>query len=128
MQDPKQPFEYGRQHPTAADRIFVGGGGMGELSRRFDWSRTALGPVEAWPQSLKTTASTCLDSRFAIVVWWGPELVTLYNDGYAKILGNKHPHALGLRARELWPEIWPIVGPMLAGVMERGEATWSDNL
>ena len=96
--------------------------------RQLDWSRTALGPVENWPQSLKTTVSTCLDSRFAIVVWWGGELVTFYNDGYMKILGNKHPHALGLRAAELWPEIWHIIGPMLEGVMQRGEATWSENL
>lgn len=108
--------------------IVVGGGSMGELARSFDWSGTALGPVETWPQSLKTTASTCLNSRFAIVVWWGKELVTIYNDGYAKILGDKHPQALGMRAKELWPEIWHIISPMLEKVMERGEATWSDNL
>src|SRR6202789_3209044 len=99
----------------SADRIFAGGGDMGELMRSLDWSRTALGPVEHWPQSLKTTVSTCLDSRFAIVIWWGPELVTLYNDRYIKILGDKHPAALGMRAKEIWPEIWHIVGPMLQG-------------
>lgn len=108
--------------------IFAGGGPIGELARAFDWSQTALGPVETWPQSLKTSVSICLNSRFAIVIWWGKELVTLYNEGYAKILGNKHPDALGIGARELWPEIWHIIGPMLEGVMERGEATWSDNL
>ena len=101
---------------------------MGGLMRRLNWSATPLGPVETWPQSLKTTISTCLDSRFAIVVWWGPEMVTLYNDSYSRILGVKHPAALGIRARDLWPEIWHIVGPMLHGVMERSEATWSDNL
>ncbi len=101
---------------------------MGELMRALDWSRTALGPVETWPQSLRTTVSTCLDSRFAIVIWWGPEMVTLYNDRYIGILGEKHPEALGMRAKEIWPYIWHIVGPMLQGVMERAEATWSDNL
>ena len=113
---------------TTTPGIFVGGSAMAERMRLFDWSRTPLGPVETWPQSLKTTVSTCLDSRFAIVVWWGPELVTFYNDGYSKIIGDKHPHALGLRARDLWPEIWHIIGPMLEGVMQRGEATWSENL
>ena len=101
---------------------------MSRRMRSFDWSHTALGPAETWPQSLKTTVSTCLDSRFAIVVWWGKELVTFYNDGYIKIIGAKHPHALGMRAVDLWPEIWHIIGPMLEGVMERGEATWSENL
>ncbi|MGA2881833.1 MAG: ATP-binding protein [Bryobacteraceae bacterium] len=108
--------------------IFVGGSVMAEQMRLLDWSRTPLGPAETWPQSLKTTVSTCLDSKFAIVVWWGPELVTFYNDGYMRIIGNKHPHALGLRAIELWPEIWHIIGPMLEGVMQRSEATWSENL
>jgi PAS domain S-box-containing protein len=108
--------------------MFVGGSAMAERMRVFDWSRTPLGHVETWPQSLKTTVSTCLDSRFAIVVWWGPELVTFYNDGYSKVIGGKHPQALGLRARDLWPEIWHIIGPMLEGVLQRGEATWSENL
>ncbi len=61
-------------------------------------------------------------------MWWGKELVTLYNDAYAVILGKKHPAALGAPAYGVWPEIWRIIGPMLNGVMERGEATWSDNL
>ncbi len=123
-----QPARNGTLEPNSAKGIFVGGSVMAGHMRSFDWSRTALGPVESWPQSLRTTVSTCLDSRFAIVVWWGKELVTFYNDGYMKILGNKHPHALGVRAIELWPEIWHIIGPMLEGVMQRGEATWSDDL
>ena len=111
------------------DSSFLSGGGeMGSLMRAFDWSRTSLGPIEAWPQSLRTSVSTCLNSRFAIVMWWGRELITLYNDAYTVILGKKHPDALGAPAARVWPEIWQIVGPMLRGVMERGDATWSDNL
>ena len=121
------PVKNGPLQPTTTPDIFVGGSVMAEHMRRFDWSRTPLGAVETWPQSLKTSVSTCLDSRFAIVVWWGTELVTFYNDGYRKIVGNKHPQALGLRAKDLWPEIWHIIGPMLEGVMQRGEATWSEN-
>jgi len=115
-------------HLSVAAGLFAGGGMMGELMRSFDWSQSPLGPVETWPQSLKTTISTCLDSRFAILIWWGPDFVTFYNDGYMKIIGNKHPRALGSKARDLWPEIWHIIGPMLEGVMVRSEATWSDNL
>ncbi|MBV8756918.1 MAG: response regulator [Deltaproteobacteria bacterium] len=100
---------------------------MGALMRSLDWSSTPLGPPEAWPQSLRTTVSTCLNSRFPILVWWGRDLVKLYNDAYRPILGNKHPSSLGARGRDVWPEIWDIIGPMLAGVLERGEATWSEN-
>jgi PAS domain S-box-containing protein len=105
-----------------------GGGEAGALIRAHNWAATPLGPVEAWPQSLRTSVSLCLKSRFAILIWWGPELVKLYNDAYASILGRKHPAALGARGRDVWPEIWHIIGPMLEGVLERGEATWSDDL
>lgn len=101
---------------------------MGAYMRSFDWSKTLLGPVENWPQSLRTSVSTCLNSRFAILIWWGPELVMLYNDAYRDIIVGKHPSALGHPGRDCWPEIWNIIGPMLEGVIERGEATWSNDL
>ncbi len=101
---------------------------MGAFMRSFDWAHSLLGPVDQWPQSLRTTVSTCLNSRFAILIWWGPELVMLYNDAYRQIIGAKHPAALGHPGRECWPEIWHIIGPMLEGVLERGEATWSNDL
>jgi len=106
----------------------TGGGAMGAAMRALDWSETLLGPVRHWPQSLRTSVSTCLNSRFPILIWWGPELVMLYNDSYRDIIAGKHPAALGHPGRECWPEIWHIIGPMLEGVLKRGEATWSDDL
>ena len=106
----------------------AGGGQMGALMRSLDWSETSLGPVSQWPQSLRTSVSTCLNSRFAILIWWGPELVMLYNDAYRDIIAAKHPAALGCPGRECWPEIWDIIGPMLENVLHRGEATWSNDL
>ncbi|HEY6908555.1 MAG TPA: ATP-binding protein, partial [Myxococcales bacterium] len=118
----------GGDHLRDADTVLAGGGEMGALMRATDWSRTPLGPVSRWPQTLRTTVSTCLSSRFPILVWWGPEMVKLYNDAYRDILGSKHPHALGAKGREVWPEIWNIIGPMLEGVLLRGEATWSEDI
>jgi signal transduction histidine kinase len=116
-------------HNRAVEEFLVGGGEMGALMRSIIWSQTALGPVSSWPQSLRTTVSTCLNSRFPICVWWGPELVMLYNDAYRPVLGTtKHPRAMGRRGREMWPEIWHIIGPMLEGVLSTGEATWSENI
>jgi len=105
-----------------------GGGEMGAFMRSFDWASSALGPVDQWPQSLRTSVSICLNSRYAILIWWGPELVMLYNNAYRQIIGAKHPGALGRPGRECWPEIWHIIGPMLNGVMQSGEATWSNDL
>ncbi|HEV2115835.1 MAG TPA: PAS domain S-box protein [Terriglobales bacterium] len=110
------------------DESFAGGGKMGELMRSLDWSKTPLGPVSQWPQSLKTSLSICLASRFPIVLYWGPEYVVLYNDAYSTILGSKHPWALGQRCRECWAEIWDTIGPMLDTVVRTGEATWSNDL
>jgi hypothetical protein len=101
---------------------------MGELMAAIDWARTPLGPVEGWPASLRTSLDICLRSRFPILVWWGDDLVMLYNDAYRPMLGqSKHPRALGARGRDIWTEIWPIIGPMLDGVLKGRGATWSDN-
>lgn len=108
--------------------LFASGGEMGALMSTIDWSLTPLGPAAQWPQSLRTALSICLHSRFPMLLWWGPEMVMLYNDAYRPILGaTKHPRSMGQRGQECWPEIWDVIGPMLEGVLHKGEATWSDN-
>ena len=107
--------------------FLAGGGEMGERMRALDWSKTPLGPVKSWPQSLRSALSICLGSRFPIVIYWGADLAVLYNDAYAEILGKKHPWALGRACREVWSEIWPLIEPMLRGVLANGEATWSED-
>ena len=111
------------------ERPFVAGGEMGDLMRTLDWAATPVGPPETWPQSLRTAISILLDSRFPMLALWGPELVQFYNDAFRPILGrNKHPAALGQRARECWSEIWDVIGPMFDGVMARDQATFAEDL
>jgi len=111
------------------DDIFPGTSEMARRMRELDWSKTVLGPVESWPQSLRTSVSTCLDCAFPIILWWGPELAVLYNDEYRELLGPaKHPAALGQPGAKVWSEIWDIIEPMLSQVYERGEATRSRDL
>ncbi|MFY0583375.1 histidine kinase dimerization/phospho-acceptor domain-containing protein [Cystobacter fuscus] len=95
--------------------------------RALDWSKTPLGPIESWPQSLRSAISICLGSGFPINLYWGPEYVMLYNDGYAPIAGGKHPWALGKGGREVWPEIWDSVGESFARVLATGEATYLED-
>jgi hypothetical protein len=106
---------------TVARDFLAGGGDMGALMRAFDWSTTPLGPVEQWPQSLRTAVSIMLESRFAMVVAWGAEFRFFYNDRYRPILGSKHPASLGAPGAEIFPEVWPVVGPEFERV-RRGEA------
>jgi hypothetical protein len=72
-----------------------------------------LGSIQGWPQSLRTTTSICLMSRFPTVIYWGSEYVTLYNDAYSEILAQKHLLGAGRSAREVWAEIWDVIGSML---------------
>ena len=114
---------------TPVDLDFLAGGGeMGGRVRALDWSKTPLGPIATWPHSLKTSVSICLNSWFPMLVSWGPELVKIYNDAYRPLMGSKHPWALGSPGREVWPEVWKILGPMFRQVMERGEAMVSEDL
>src|SRR5687768_13518065 len=94
----------------------------------FDWSRTPLGPADTWPQALRTAVGICLNSRFPMFVWWGPDLINIYNDAYVPMLGKRHPAALGRPAREAWGDIWDVVGPQAEAVMRRGEATWIERV
>src|SRR5436190_17978964 len=105
----------------------AGGGGVGALMRRWDWSRSPLGPPPAWPQSLRTVVSLLLQSRFPMFVAWGRELGFLYNDSYAEILGAKHPSALGARFHDIWSEIWPDISPLIDAAMA-GQASYREDL
>src|SRR5215475_3041580 len=82
------------------DELFAGGGEMGSLMRAKDWARTHLGPPEGWPQSLKTVVRLILLSRYPMFIWWGKDLINLYNDRYVPMLGKKHPASLGKSGRE----------------------------
>src|SRR4051812_35330413 len=114
----------------AAGREFLAGGGeMGRLIRAMDWSRTSLGPVEAWPQSLRSAVSIMLPSKAQIALCWGDDLVILYNDAYRPVFGAKHPQALGRPIREAWSELWRAgLRELFEGVISTGEAFWARDL
>ncbi|WP_255203350.1 ATP-binding protein [Myxococcus sp. AM011] len=101
---------------------------MAELVRSKDWSSTPLGPLSGWPTSLKTMVGVVLGNRFPMLLWWGPQMLQIYNDGYRPVLGLKHPGSLGAPASVVWAEIWDVVGPMAQGVLSGSPATWSEHL
>ncbi|MEV4492056.1 PAS domain S-box protein [Micromonospora coxensis] len=107
--------------------VFAAGGEMGDRIAGHDWAATPLGPVESWPQSLRTAVTICLHSRFPILVLWGPELLMLYNDAFRPILGASKREALGRPGAAVWPEIWDVIGPMLTGVLAGDGATWNED-
>src|SRR5450432_111721 len=104
------------------------GGEMGKRIRSLDWSKTPLGPMDQWPQSLRTVVNILLTSRYQMWMAWGPELTFLCNDAYRPTLGIKDAWALGARADRVWAEIWPDIGPRIESVLTTGTATYDEGL
>ncbi len=109
--------------------FLAGAGEMGDRIRQFEWHRTPLGPIESWPQGLKTSVGLMLRSRHPMWIGWGPQMTFLYNDAYLHVLGHvKHPNALGRPAAQVWSEIWDVCGPLADKVFTNGEATFVDDV
>lgn len=113
---------------TNIEAFLSGGGEMGERIRTYNWDATSLGDIATWPQSLLTSLSIILNSKFPMFIWWGEDLIQFYNDAYRPSLGNnaKHPQALGQKGADCWQEIWPVIKPMINQAFS-GESTWNEN-
>eukprot|EP00762_Andalucia_godoyi_P003453 ANDGO_04383.mRNA.1 Sensor histidine kinase TmoS len=113
---------------SPADRIFSGKSMMSQLCRKFDWSKTPMGPPETWSPSLQTATSLCLVCQLPLFLFCGDEHIVLYNDAYAPTFGKKHPSALGTPGEVAWAEIWPVIGPWVKSVYETGESCAYEDL
>jgi signal transduction histidine kinase/DNA-binding response OmpR family regulator len=110
-------------HP-ANDDVFIGDSDMARLMRAHDWSATPLGPVSGWARSLKVALGLLLTSRFEMWLGWGDDIAFFYNDAYRPTLGGKHPQALGMPVRLVYPEIWDDVKGRMRSVYDDGASTW----
>jgi PAS domain S-box-containing protein len=118
-------------------RLMIGGtwpdailseGEMGRLTRQFDWRYTSLGPIEFWPESLQTLTRAVLESSFPMIISWGPDNITLYNDRMAAIIGQKHPFILGKSMKQAFPEFWELhTEPNIRKVYQTGKSVLLDD-
>src|SRR5689334_19010464 len=104
------------------------GGEMGARIREFDWSSTAIGTPDKWSTALRTLVRMLLANRFPLLLWWGPEYISIYNDAYRPVLGQKHPWGLGRPVRECWSEIWDVLKPLIDTPFNGGPATWIEDI
>lgn len=109
----------------SAERLFAGPGESQERFRKTDWSATPLGPVESWPAELRMAVRTVLPSEVPMLLWWGPQLVQLFNDAIIPVLGDKYPAAVAQPAPECWHEVWDEVGARVERAMA-GTATFAE--
>lgn len=108
---------------TSQTELPVPGGELGALLRSHDWSRTPLGPYESWSRPLKSFVAMILEMPAPAIIFWGQELIQVYNDGYAVIMGPRHPRYLGATYRECWPDTYPVISPWMRKLLETGEVT-----
>ncbi len=103
------------------DEFLAKGGKMGKLIAQTDWTDHPFGPIELWPQSLRSALSICLFSKFPMAIYWGPSLRLLYNDAWSPIFAEKHPAVLGQPANVAWTDIWGLIEPDIRRVMKTGK-------
>ncbi|WP_236179045.1 PAS domain-containing hybrid sensor histidine kinase/response regulator [Pseudomonas sputi] len=96
------------------------------LIARTDWSRSPLGAPGTWPQSLRTAVDIVIHSPMPMLLLWGPQLTQIYNDGFALLAGNKHPHAFGQPAHLIWPELRDFTDPIYSAVLQGQVRTYSE--
>ena len=108
--------------------MITGSSEMAVRIREHDWSRTPLGPLEQWSETLLATVNLMLHSPFPTILSWGPEMVFLYNDAAISTLTDKHPSALGGLYRDVFREAWDLVGADLETCFYRGETAVRDNI
>jgi len=113
---------------TSAHAWLQRGGEMGALIRSLDWSATPIGAMDSWSPALRMMVQFLLANRFPMLLWWGPQYISIYNDPYRPILGNKHPWALGQPVSACWSEIWHILQPLIDTPFKGGPATWNEDI
>jgi len=113
--------------PAATNSTFLDWRPTLTMLRETEWTGTSVGPMEHWPEELRSAMRSVLPSRMPMLLWWGADLVQLYNEACIPLLGDKHPVALGRPAAQSWAEAWEEIGPLAAGVLLGQGATYSQD-
>ena len=112
-----------RASDTGFYYFLQGGGECGELIRKTDWEQTPLGSPDKWPAVMKSQVKAMLDSPFATALFFGPEMIRLYNDPFSLTLGpERHPSVMGKPAQES-SQSWDMVGQLFADAFD-GKPTY----
>ncbi|EMC98961.1 hypothetical protein BAUCODRAFT_22270 [Baudoinia panamericana UAMH 10762] len=98
-----------------------------QFARSIDWASTALGPIELWPSDLRQMCNLIMASPHPAAMYWGEELIAIYNEAYILLAGQKHPTLMGQSYSKAWAEIWDDVKDVFASAKVTGEATMKDD-
>jgi len=106
-----------------------GGGEMGHLVRNYDWAQSPIGTPDQWPQSLRTTVTIILHSHFPMLIFWGPAMISIYNDAFRPSLGSdgKHPSMLGQTAEKAWPELPERMAFLRRDILGKAQSVYKED-
>jgi hypothetical protein len=97
--------------------LFAAAGPIQPAYEAVEWEATPLGPVDGWSPVLRSAVDLILNTAFPATLLWGGDFVMVYNAAFVELIGDKHPSALGRAARDVFPEAWDIIGPLMAVVL-----------
>ena len=97
------------------------------LARDIDWAKTSLGPIENWASDLRGMCNLIMASPHPAAMYWGPDYVSIYNEPYILLAGQKHPQLMGMRYRDAWAEIWEPLKEVLDNAYNNAQATMKDD-
>ncbi|MDZ7680368.1 MAG: ATP-binding protein [Fodinibius sp.] len=100
---------------------------MGSLIHSHAWSETPLGAIDQWPETFSSLVSTILEIKLPILICWGKQLITIYNDAYRPLLGES-PDVLGQPFREISSEAYKIVARQINQVLTTGKPVLINNV
>lgn len=88
-------------------------------ARSIDWASTPLGPMHSWSSQLRSVCNLVMFDPQPAVVFYGPDLVMIYNEAEIELLGGFHP-CMGDSARVALAPVWAeyfesIIDKNLAG-------------
>lgn len=117
LQPAKQSFDWTKLplHDDLPDHI--------KFARTRDWASTALGPMSDWPTDLRTMSSLIMASPHPAAMYWGSDMVAIYNEAYISLAGKKHPTLMGMNYEDAWSEIWDEMKPIFDNAFRSGQST-----
>lgn len=98
-----------------------------QFARSIDWASTKLGPIENWSSELRSMCNLIMASPHPAAMYWGDDLIAIYNEAYILLAGQKHPYLMGHSYREVWAEIWDAVKDVFTNARSTGQATMKDD-
>ncbi|KAK6340009.1 hypothetical protein TWF730_001786 [Orbilia blumenaviensis] len=90
-----------------------------KIIRDFDWANTSLGPIDEWPQCLRTSIVLMCSSCFPSALYYGPDYIFIYNEAFSQMMSSLHPWSLGKPCWEVWGGVFDdLLVERFTGVMQ----------